>query len=279
MFRFYLWMIFGFGEGRASACMFRIKSEMLGIVFIDVRCLNVVMPDYSVEARKVTKVYKSGSIEVDALTDVSFSLKQGDFAAIVGPSGSGKSTLMNILGTIDRPTKGEIYIDGVPTSKMDGNRLAEFRNRKLGFIFQAFNLINGLDAEKNTELPLMVDPMPESERKRRADALLTKLGLGNRLRLNPTQLSGGEQQRVAIARALVKDPVLILADEPTGDLDSKTSEEVVQLLNSISKSGKVTIVMVTHNLDLTRYCNRVIHIKDGRIEKDIYVKDSNAKKK
>ena len=237
------------------------------------------MSDYSVEARNVTKVYRSGSIEVDALTEVSFSLKKGDFAAIVGPSGSGKSTLMNILGTIDRPTKGEVYIDGVPTSKMDGNRLADFRNKKLGFIFQAFNLINGLDAEKNTELPLMVDPMPESERKRKADALLTRLGLGNRLRLNPTQLSGGEQQRVAIARALVRDPVLILADEPTGDLDSKTSEEVVQLLNDISKNGKVTIIMVTHNLDLTRYCNRIIHIKDGRIEKDVYVKDTHSKKK
>jgi len=252
---------------------------MLKIVFIDVRCLNVVMPDYSVEARGVTKVYRSGSIEVDALTDVSFSLQRGDFAAIVGPSGSGKSTLMNLLGTIDKPTRGEIYIDGVPTSKMDGNRLADFRNKKLGFIFQAFNLINGLDAEKNAELPLMVDPMPESERKKKADALLTKLGLGNRLRLNPTQLSGGEQQRVAIARALVRDPVLILADEPTGDLDSKNSEEVVQLLNDISKSGKVTIIMVTHNLDLTKYCNRVIHIKDGRIEKDAYVKEARTKKR
>ena len=237
------------------------------------------MPGYSVEARKVTKVYRSGSIEVDALTDVSFSLEQGDFAAIVGPSGSGKSTLMNILGTIDTPTRGEVYIDGVPTSKMDGDRLADFRNRKLGFIFQAFNLINGLDAEKNAELPLMVDPMSEGERRRKADALLTKLGLGNRLRLNPTQLSGGEQQRVAIARALVRDPVLILADEPTGDLDSKTSEEVVQLLNGISMGGKVTIIMVTHNLDLTRYCNRIIHIKDGRIEKDVYVKDARAKKR
>ena len=252
---------------------------MLERVFIDVRSLKIVMPGYSVEARKVTKVYRSGSIEVDALTDVSFSLEQGDFAAIVGPSGSGKSTLMNILGTIDKPTKGEIYIDGVPTSKMDGNKLAEFRNRKLGFIFQAFNLINGLDAEKNAELPLMVDPMPQGERQKKADALLTKLGLGNRLKLNPTQLSGGEQQRVAIARALVRDPVLILADEPTGDLDSKTSEDVVELLDSISRGGKVTIIMVTHNLDLTKYCNRIIHIKDGRIEKDEYLKERHSKKR
>jgi putative ABC transport system ATP-binding protein len=222
---------------------------------------------YAVEVRGVTKVYRTGSIEVDALTDVSFSLERGEFAAIVGPSGSGKSTLMNILGTIDKPTKGEVFIDGVPTAKMDGNKLAEFRNKKLGFIFQAFNLINGLDAEKNVELPLMVDPIPESERREKADALLSQLGLKDRLRLNPTQLSGGEQQRVAVARALIRNPVLILADEPTGDLDSKTGEAVVKLLKSVCDSGHVTIVMVTHNIDLTSYCDRVIHIKDGRIEK------------
>jgi putative ABC transport system ATP-binding protein len=222
--------------------------------------------EYAVEVRKVTKVYKSGSIEVDALTDVSFSLERGEFAAIVGPSGSGKSTLMNILGTIDKPTKGEVFIDGVPTSKMDGNKLAEFRNKKLGFIFQAFNLINGLDAEKNVELPLMVDPVPEAERKQKADALLVQLGLKDRLRLNPTQLSGGEQQRVAVARALIRNPVLILADEPTGDLDSRTGEAVVKLLKNVCDSG-VTIIMVTHNIDLTLYCDRIIHIKDGRIEK------------
>lgn len=225
--------------------------------------------EHAVEVRRVSKVYRTGTIEVDALTDVSFSLEQGEFAAIVGPSGSGKSTLMNILGTIDKPTKGEVYIDGVPTSKMDGNRLAEFRNKKLGFIFQAFNLINGLDAEKNVELPLMVDPIPESERRKKADALLVQLGLKDRLRLNPTQLSGGEQQRVAVARALIRDPVLILADEPTGDLDSKTGEAVVKLLKSVCDSGNVTIIMVTHNIDLTKYCDRVIHIKDGRIEKNV----------
>jgi len=223
--------------------------------------------EHAVEVRRVTKVYRSGSIEVDALTDVSFSLERGEFAAIVGPSGSGKSTLMNILGTIDRPTKGEVFIDGVPTSKMDGNKLAEFRNKKLGFIFQAFNLINGLDAEKNVELPLMVDPVPEAERRKKADALLVQLGLKDRLRLNPTQLSGGEQQRVAVARALIRNPVLILADEPTGDLDSKTGEAVVKLLKSVCDNDKVTIIMVTHNIDLTSFCDRVIHIKDGRIEK------------
>lgn len=224
--------------------------------------------DYAVRANNISKVYHTGEIKVRALEGVSFALKKGEFVAILGPSGSGKSTLMNIIGTIDKPSGGEVFIDGVPTSKMTGNELADFRNRKLGFVFQAFNLVNGMDAQMNVVLPLMVTRMPDAERKRRADALLTQLGLGHRLKLNPTQLSGGEQQRVAIARALVNNPTLVLADEPTGDLDSKSSVEVVKLLSSICKNNKVTIVMVTHNADLTKYCDRTIHIKDGKIEKD-----------
>ena len=225
------------------------------------------MRNYSVKVSDLTKVYLSGDIEVDALKSASFELEEGEFVAIVGPSGSGKSTLMNLLGTIDKPTKGEVYIDGVATSKMTGNDLAEFRNKKLGFVFQAFNLINGLDAEKNVELPLIASAMSEEERKRRAVKILTDLGLKDRLRLRPTQLSGGEQQRVAVARALVNNPTLILADEPTGNLDSKSGDEVMKLLREVSRSGKVTIVMVTHNVDLTKYCDKVIHIKDGKIEK------------
>ncbi len=221
----------------------------------------------SVVVKNVSKTYKSGTIEVDALIDVSFSLYQGEFVAIVGPSGSGKSTLMHILGTIDKPTIGEIYIDGVATSEMSGDKLAEFRNKKLGFVFQAFNLVNGLDAEMNVELPLMVNPMSSSERKSRADALLIQLGLENRLKLKPTQLSGGQQQRVAVARALVNNPSLVLADEPTGNLDTKSGDEVIKLLKDISRAQNVTMVMVTHNPDITRRCDRVIHIKDGRIEK------------
>ncbi len=224
---------------------------------------------YSVNVNSVSKIYKSGDIEVRALEGVSFTLKEGDFAAIVGQSGSGKSTLMNILGTIDKPTHGEVYIDWVATSKMDGDKLAEFRNRKLGFVFQAFNLINGLNAEQNVAMPLMVDHTPEEERIRRADALLTKLGLGHRLKLKPTQLSGGEQQRVAVARALVNNPTLILADEPTGNLDTKSGDDVIKMLREISDSGKVTIVMVTHNPDTTKYCDKIIYIRDGKMEKEV----------
>ncbi|HVC58356.1 MAG TPA: ABC transporter ATP-binding protein [Candidatus Acidoferrales bacterium] len=226
------------------------------------------MPNYSVRLTNVSKIYKSESVEVDALIDVSFTLKSGEFVAIVGPSGSGKSTLMNVLGTIDKPTHGEIYIDGVATSKMDGDKLAEFRNKKLGFIFQAYNLVNGLTAEMNVQLPLMVSKMPSSERKERSDSLLIQLGLGERMRQKPNQLSGGQQQRVAIARALVNNPALVLADEPTGNLDTKSGEEVVRLFKKISRERKVTIIMVTHNPDITRFCDRVIHIKDGRVNKN-----------
>lgn len=224
---------------------------------------------FAVKVSKVFKTFKSGEIEVHASNDVSFELEEGEFAAIVGPSGSGKSTLMNLLGTIDKPTSGEIYIDGIALSEMKGDELAEFRRKKLGFVFQAFNLINGLTAEENVELPLMLGAGTERDRKTKADGLLIHLGLKNRLKMRPTQLSGGEQQRVAIARALVNDPTLILADEPTGNLDSKSGDEVIKLLRSISSSGKgkVTIIMITHDPDLTRYCDKVIHIRDGRIEK------------
>jgi putative ABC transport system ATP-binding protein len=225
------------------------------------------MPNYSVKVSNLSKTYLSGEVEVKALNDVSFTLKEGEFVAIVGPSGSGKSTLMHMLGTIDKPTKGEIYIDGIPTSKMTGDELAEFRNKKLGFIFQAYNLIAGLDAEKNVELPLMTTNMSDEMRKSKAEKLLVQLGLGNRLKQRPNKLSGGEQQRVAIARALVNDPTLILADEPTGNLDTKSGDDVIRLLKSISKSGKVTIVMVTHNFDITKHCDKIIHIKDGKLEK------------
>ncbi len=222
----------------------------------------------AVEVKNASKTYRSGSeITVRALDGVSFKLMRGEFVAIVGPSGSGKSTLMNLLGTIDKPTSGQIYIDGAAVDRMSGNELAEFRNRKLGFVFQAFNLVNGLTAEENVELPLMV--AQGGDRRKKADDLLASLGLGERLKMKPTQLSGGEQQRVAIARALINNPTLVLADEPTGNLDTKSGEKVVQLLKRVCSEKNVTVVMVTHNPDITVECDRVIHIKDGRIEKEV----------
>jgi putative ABC transport system ATP-binding protein len=227
------------------------------------------LANYSVKVDNVSKVYKTGSVEVDALIDVSFSLKQGEFVAIVGPSGSGKSTLMHLLGTIDKPTKGEVYIDGMPTSEMSGMELAQFRNKKLGFVFQAYNLINGLDAGLNVQLPLMVDPMLDSERERKAQKLMSELGISDKMKLKPTQLSGGQQQRVAVARALVNNPTLVLADEPTGNLDTKSGDEVIKLFRELCRTKNVTIVMVTHNPDITKKCDRVLHIKDGRLEKEV----------
>jgi putative ABC transport system ATP-binding protein len=179
---------------------------------------------------------------------------------------------MHILGTIDKPSSGEVYIDGIATSKMDGNRLAEFRNGKLGFVFQSFNLVNGLTAEMNVELPLMVNPMSSTERKKKARQLLDYLGLQDRTYLKPTQLSGGQQQRVAVARALVNNPSLVLADEPTGNLDTKSGDEVIKLFKDICNEKNVTIVMVTHNPDITRKCDHVIHIKDGRLDKNEVLK-------
>ncbi len=226
------------------------------------------MDEFAVRVRDISKIYKTGDMQVKALDKVSFSLKRGEFAAIVGPSGSGKSTLMNLLGTIDKPTSGEIYIDGLPISKMNGNDLASFRNKKLGFVFQAFNLITGMNAEENVELPLLVTNAHSSDRRKKADELLSGLGLGHRLQQKATNLSGGEQQRVALARALINDPVLILADEPTGNLDTRSSDDVIKLLVKICKERGVTIIMVTHNLALTKHCNRVIHIRDGKIERE-----------
>ncbi len=224
---------------------------------------------HSVRVENVSKAYSTEAVTINALIGVSFSLRQGEFAAIVGPSGSGKSTLMHLLGTIDKPTSGEVFIDDVPTSKMNATELARFRNSKLGFVFQAYNLVNGISAEMNVELPLMVNRIPAAERKKRADTLLESLGLGDRLNLKPQQLSGGQQQRVAIARALVNNPSLILADEPTGNLDTKSGDEVIKMFKYVCKTHNVTMVMVTHNPDITLHCDRVLHIRDGRLEKEV----------
>ncbi len=220
-----------------------------------------------IEVRDLTKVYGSGEAAVRALDGVDLTIQRGEFAAIMGPSGSGKSTLMNILGCLDRPTAGEYILDGRDVSKLGKNELAEVRNQKLGFIFQSFNLLPRLNALENVIMPMLYDLSREESVKtqqERAAAALESVGLGQRLHHRPGELSGGQQQRVAIARALVNHPPLILADEPTGNLDSHSSEEVLELLEELNRKG-VTIVMVTHEHDVALHAGRIIWVHDGKV--------------
>ena len=221
----------------------------------------------ALEVVDLHKIYRTGRIEYQALRGVSFSVQNGEFAAIVGPSGSGKSTLMNILGTLDRPTSGEVYIDGIPVSRMKDNEYASLRNTKLGFVFQAFNLVSYLTAAENVELPLVATGVAPSLRRKKSLELLGALGLEGKWDSRPSELSGGEQQRGAVARALVNQPAMILADEPTGNLDSKSAENVVGILRNIAEERGVTVLMITHNLELTQWCHRVFYIRDGLLEK------------
>ncbi len=220
----------------------------------------------SVEVVELQKVYRTGKIEYQALRGVSFVVQKGEFVAIVGPSGSGKTTLMNVIGTLDRPTSGEVFLDGTPVSKLDDDEYANLRNKKLGFVFQSFNLVSYLTALENVELPLLASGVQPQVRRKKALELLDYLGLANKSNKKPNELSGGEQQRVAVARALISDPSLILADEPTGNLDSKSAEAVVSLLRGVSVGRGVTVMMITHNLDLTKSCHRVFRLRDGLIE-------------
>jgi putative ABC transport system ATP-binding protein len=220
-----------------------------------------------IELEAVEKTYRMGDVDVHALRGVSLSIQRGDFVAIMGSSGSGKSTLMNILGCLDRPTRGAYRLAGRDVSGFSRDQLAEIRNRTLGFVFQSFNLLARTSALENVELPLLYAGVGTSERSRRAHAALERVGLGQRLDHHPSQLSGGQQQRVAIARALVGDPMLILADEPTGNLDSKTSVEVMSLFQALGQSG-ITVVLVTHEADIAQYASRVIVMKDGQVQSD-----------
>ncbi|NPV27930.1 MAG: ABC transporter ATP-binding protein [Firmicutes bacterium] len=212
----------------------------------------------------VTKIYKMGMIEVRALNNVNLSVERGEFIAIVGPSGSGKSTLMNILGCLDVPTTGTYELDGKPVHELNDDELAEIRNAKLGFIFQGFNLLPKLTALENVELPLIYRGVSAKERREQAIAALARVGLANRLEHRPTELSGGQQQRVAIARALVGNPSLILADEPTGNLDTKSGAEILAFLQQLHQLGN-TIVMITHDPEIARKAQRILTIKDGEI--------------
>jgi ABC-type lipoprotein export system ATPase subunit len=218
-----------------------------------------------IELTDITKIYRVGEIEVPALNGVSLGIAAGEFVAVMGASGSGKSTLLNLLGCLDRPTAGAYRLDGQEVSRLGGDQLAQVRNRHIGFVFQTFNLLNRTTALENVELPLYYGiHMAGSERRKRAVALLTRLGLGDRAHHHPGQLSGGQQQRVAIARALVNQPRLILADEPTGNLDSHSGAEIMALFEELNREG-ITLVMVTHDPDIARHARRTIHVRDGVI--------------
>jgi putative ABC transport system ATP-binding protein len=227
-----------------------------------------------IQLEHIHKIYHTGEVDVHAVKDVSLAIKKGEFVAIMGASGSGKSTMMNMLGCLDRPTEGSYNLDGVDVSKLDRDELATIRNQKIGFVFQGFNLLSRTTALENTELPLMYNRthLHARQQRERAHHCLEIVGLGQRADHHPNQLSGGQQQRVAIARALVNQPAMLLADEPTGNLDTQTSIEIMGVFQKLNDEG-ITIVMVTHELDIASYTKRNIIMRDGRVVSDLPVAD------
>ncbi len=225
-----------------------------------------------IELKNVKKIYRMGNERISAVDDVSFTIKKGEFCCLYGASGSGKSTLLNLMAGIEKISGGQIIIKGKHIHKMSEKSLAKFRQNYLGFVFQSYNLMNSMTALENVELPLVFKHINARKRKRMAKEMLKKVGLGARLKHKPKQMSGGQQQRVGIARAFVSNPEIVFADEPTGNLDSKTSKEVMDLIKSMAETNQQTIVMVTHDRRLTEYADRIIHIFDGKIEEIEYVK-------
>jgi putative ABC transport system ATP-binding protein len=224
-----------------------------------------------IQLERIHKIYSSGDVEMHALRGVSMNIYSGEFVAIMGTSGSGKSTMMNILGCLDRPTRGSYLLDGEDISQLEKDERADIRNRKIGFVFQGFNLLSRTSALENVELPLLYANVATEERRQRALKALQAVGLAGREESRPNQLSGGQQQRVAIARALVNQPALILADEPTGNLDSRTSAEVMALFQKLNHEHGITVVLVTHEPDIAEYTDRVVVFKDGKIRRDYEV--------
>ncbi len=219
------------------------------------------------EIKKIKKIYQMGKVKVEALRGISFYIDKGEFVAIMGPSGSGKSTLMHIIGCLDQPTEGNFIIGGKDVSKLNDDRLAEIRNKRIGFIFQQFNLLSRTSILHNVEIPLIYAGVKAKQRRGLAKQALENVGLGDRVKHKPNEISGGEKQRAAIARALVNNPLIILADEPTGNLDTKTGEEIMKIFYKLHQQGN-TVIMVTHELEIARHARRIIHLRDGLIEKD-----------
>ncbi len=226
------------------------------------------MTNAVIEIQNLTKVYQMGDIAVHALHDVSLQVERGEMVAIMGPSGSGKSTLMNSLGCLDQPTSGRYYLAGTAVNELDDKGLTLIRRHKIGFVFQSFNLLPRTSALANVELPLIYGGVSRRERRRRATAALQRVGLGDRLGHQPNELSGGQQQRVAIARSLVTEPAIILADEPTGNLDSQSGEEVIAVFQQLNREQGITIILVTHEPEIARHAQRIIHMRDGLIERE-----------
>ena len=236
------------------------------------------MPGHVIEIHQLVKIYQMGEVEVRALDGVDLMVETGEFIAVMGPSGSGKSTLMNIVGCLDRPTAGSYILDGVDVSKLTRDERAVIRNAKIGFVFQSFNLLARTSALENVELPLLYGEFGWTSQKRHgaARSSLQRVGLAGREDHYPSQLSGGQQQRVAIARALVTNPAILLADEPTGNLDSRTSEEIIGIFQQLNEEGK-TVVLITHEPDIAQHAKRIVHVRDGLIQKDERIEQRRVK--